>query len=504
VSELSDHGISRRQLMTGAGALALGALTGCAGEDATPVLARSDAVRRAEERRMRAGARVHDVKLTAGVTTVDLGGPLVQTWAYDEAVPGRELRITAGDVLRARVRNTLPAETSVHWHGVALRNDMDGVPGITQSPIGLGGEFTYEFTVPDPGTYFFHPHVGVQTDHGLYAPLIVDDPDEPGSYDVEQVVVLDDWTDGVGEDPDAILRRLLRSGHGMGGMPGPGMGGMPGMQGASRLLPLGPDTGDVDYPLYLANGRIATAPPAIRARPGQRVRLRLVNAGSDTAFRVGIGGHRMTVTHTDGFPVRPVDIDTLLIAMGERYDVTVTLGDGVFPLVASAEGKQGQALLLLRTGSGETPMPDVRPRELSGRLLRLSDLQATDDVALPVRGPDRALPVRLGGGMMNYRWTINGRTFDDMQPLRLRQGERARLRFANRTMMYHPMHLHGHTFQVLGPGWRVGPRKDTVIVLPGQTIAVDLVADNPGQWAAHCHNAYHMAAGMMTVLSYET
>ncbi|MGH9249616.1 MAG: multicopper oxidase family protein [Acidimicrobiales bacterium] len=503
MSEISDDGISRRQLITGAGVLALGALTGCGGEDTTPVLAQSDAVRSAEGRRRRAGARVHTVELTAGVTTVDLGGPLVQTWAYDEAVPGREVRITAGDVLRARVRNALPAETSVHWHGVALRNDMDGVPGVTQSPIGPGGEFSYEFTVPDPGTYFFHPHVGVQTDHGLYAPLIVEDPEEPGSYDLEQVVVLDDWTDGVGEDPDAILRRLLRGGgQGMDGMPGMGMGGMPGMQGASQL-PLGPDTGDVDYPLYVANGRISTAPHAIRARPGQRVRLRLINAGSDTAFRVGIGGHRMTVTHSDGFPVRPVEVDALLVAMGERYDVIVTLGDGVFPLVASAEGKQGQALLLLRTGSGEAPTPDVRPRELSGRLLRLSDLQATDEVALRVGGPDVALPVRLGGGMMTYRWTINGHTFDDMQPLRLRQGARARLRFANATMMYHPMHLHGHTFQVLGPGGRIGPRKDTVIVLPGQTLDADLVADNPGQWAAHCHNAYHMAAGMMTVLSYE-
>ncbi|MGH9250246.1 MAG: multicopper oxidase domain-containing protein [Acidimicrobiales bacterium] len=268
MSEISDHGISRRQLITGAGVLALGALTGCGGENGSPVLARSDAVRRAEDRRRRAGARVHAVELGAGVTTVDLGGPLVQTWAYGEAVPGRELRITTGDVLRARVRNALPAETSVHWHGVALRNDMDGVPGITQSPISPGDAFTYEFTAPDPGTYFFHPHVGVQTDHGLYAPLIVEAPEEPGSYDIDHVVVLDDWTDGVGEDPDAILSRLLRSGHRMSGMPGMGMDDGPGMQSVSRLLPLGPDTGDVDYPIYLAgcrscqvvSGRVASAP----------------------------------------------------------------------------------------------------------------------------------------------------------------------------------------------------------------------------------------------------
>ena len=507
MGEITDYGISRRHLITGVGVLVLGALTGCGGENsASPIAADSDPVRTAEDRRRRAGARIREVELTAGLTTVDLGGPLVATWAYGDTVPGRELRVTAGDVLRARVRNALPAETSVHWHGVALRNDMDGVPGLTQSPIGPGAEFVYEFTVPDPGTYFFHPHVGVQTDHGLYAPLVVEDPQEPGAYDVDQVVVLDDWTDGVGEDPDTILRQLLTGGHGMGGMSGMGMGmrGMSGSQGTSEQYPLGRDTGDVLYPFYLANGRIPTAPRVIRANPGQRMRLRLVNAGSDTAFRVVIGGHRMTVTHTDGFPVRPVDVDTLLVAMGERYDVTMTLGDGVFPLVASAEGKDGQALLLLRTGSGKAPAPNVRPRELSGRLLQLSDLRATDGVALPTRSPDRTLPVRLGGGMMTYRWTINARTFDDMQPLRLRQGERARLRFANHSMMYHPMHLHGHTFQVLGPGGRIGPRKDTVIVLPGgQRVDADLVADNPGQWAAHCHNAYHMEAGMMTVLSYE-
>jgi len=265
-----DHGVSRRRLITGAGVLALGALTGCGVENSSSVPADSDAVRRAEERRRRAGARVHHVDITAGMATVDLGGPLVRTWAYDDAVPGRELRVTAGDVLRARVRNALPAQTTVHWHGVALRNDMDGVPGLTQAPIDPGGEFIYEFTVPDPGTYFFHPHVGIQTDHGLYAPLVVEDPQEPGSYDVEQLVVLDDWTDGVGEDPDTILRRLLRGGHGMGGMPAMGMGGAPGPQGAGQLFPLGRDTGDVPYPLYVANGRIPTAPDVIRARPGQR------------------------------------------------------------------------------------------------------------------------------------------------------------------------------------------------------------------------------------------
>jgi len=121
---------------------------------------------------------------------VDLGGPVVKTWAYGESVPGPLLRARAGDLMRIKVDNALPATTSVHWHGIALRNDMDGVPGMTQAPIGAGKAFTYEFTVPDPGTYFYHPHSGLQIDRGLYGALLVDEAADPGGYDVEWTVVL--------------------------------------------------------------------------------------------------------------------------------------------------------------------------------------------------------------------------------------------------------------------------------------------------------------------------
>ena len=131
-------------------------------------------------------------------------------------MPGPLLRARAGDLLRVTVDNRLPADTSVHWHGVALRNDMDGVPGITQTPIGAGSQFHYEFTAPDPGTYFYHPHSGVQLDRGLYGVLVVDDPAERGDYDAEWVVVLDDWVDGTGRTPDQVLARLRKSGGGSG------------------------------------------------------------------------------------------------------------------------------------------------------------------------------------------------------------------------------------------------------------------------------------------------
>src|SRR6266508_587741 len=150
--------------------------------------------------------------LTAAPASVDLAGRTVTTWAYNDTVPGPLVRLRAGEVLRARLDNRLGEPTTIHWHGVALRNDMDGAPGMNRPPVAPGGRFAYEFTVPDPGTYWFHPHVGLQLDRGLYGPLLVDDPAEPGRYDREQVIVLDDWTDGIGPSPEQLQARLMAQG----------------------------------------------------------------------------------------------------------------------------------------------------------------------------------------------------------------------------------------------------------------------------------------------------
>jgi multicopper oxidase len=455
------------------------------------------------------GAPDGAIRLVAAPEVVDLGGRLARTWTFNGSVPGPELRLGAGQLLRVEFDNRLPAPTSIHWHGIALRNDMDGVPGFTQTPVAPGARFLYEFTVPDPGTYFFHPHAGVQLDRGLYGVLIVEDPAEPGRYDREAVVVLDDWTDGVGNTPDQILARLKAKGMDHAEMPGrdhsmAGMhhgAGMPVSAKASG--PLGDDTGDIRYPLYLANGRRARSPATVAARPGERVRLRIVNAAADTAFRLALGGHRLTVTHADGFPVLPVTGDALLLGMGERYDAIVELNDGAFPLVAVAEGKSAQALAVVRTSGGSAPRAGVRPEELRRRLLTVDDLQAATDVDLGPVTPHRTHRLVLDGNMATYRWTINGHTMHGGAPLPVREGERVRLVFDNRSTMFHPMHLHGHTFQVRRTGDRVpGPRKDTVIVLPGERVTVDFDAANPGRWMLHCHNAYHQAGGMMTELTY--
>jgi multicopper oxidase len=536
----------RTVLRSGLAVAALGAVGAVAGCTARPAPSAASPVRRhlvgprspqvaaAEAARHATGTTMAGVAPQAG--HIDLGGPVVATWSYGGQVPGPEIRVRKGQTLQALLVNGLPVETTVHWHGVAIRNDMDGVPGMTQAPVPANREYTYGFAVAEPGTYWYHPHVGVQLDRGLYGPLIVEDPSEPADYDHDWTVVLDDWIDGTGYTPDQVLAALR---HGMGGMsmaaaspspmtsgmsgmPMPGASGSPGatpapspmssapptgpnpVMSAARSALLGGDAGDVRYPWYLINGRVRGAPRTFAARPGQRARIRFINAAADTSFRVALGGHQMTVTHTDGYPVAPARADALLIAMGERYDVQVTLGDGVFPLTALAEGKNATALALIRTGFGEPPAPAIRPAELNGRLASYSALSAAPPARLATRKPDVTYRLRLTGGMARYDWGINGQAFDMSRPGALQflmtEGQRVRVIFANTTTMYHPMHIHGHTFQ-LGPA---GPRKDTVIVRPGQQVACDFDAANPGQWMAHCHNLYHAPqGGMMAMFSYQ-
>ena len=515
----------RTVLRSGLAAAALGAVgaAGCTARPASPASpARHDLigpgspqVAATEAARDATGGTV-----MAGVAPeaghVDLGGPVVATWSYGGQIPGPEIRVRKGQVVQALLANRLPAGTTVHWHGVAIRNDMDGVPGMTQGPVAAGREFTYRFAAAEPGTYWYHPHVGVQLDRGLYGPLIVEDPDEPARYDHDWTVVLDDWIDGTGYTPDQVLDALRRGMGGMSmaeaspspmasGMPMPGdspsmsmsspaaspssarSGGSSGPTGPSPVLSgarsplLGGDAGDVRYPYYLINGRIRTAPRTAVARPGQRARIRFINAAADTAFRVALGGHQMTVTHTDGYPVAPARADALLIGMGERYDVIVTLGDGVFPLTALAEGKNATALALVRTAAGAPPPADVLPAELGGALASYAGLRAAPQARLAARGPDVTFRLRLTGGMGRYDWGINGQAFDMSQPGALRflmtQGQRVRVIFANATTMYHPMHIHGHTFQ-LGPAGREGHRDRA----PRSPDRLRLDADNPGQW----------------------
>ncbi|MFE1775986.1 multicopper oxidase family protein [Streptomyces sp. NPDC059008] len=464
----------------------------------------------AEHEHKRGSGRVRRFALTAAETQFDLGGLTVNTWAYEDRLPGPEIRVTAGDQISLTLHNRLPQPTTIHWHGLQLRNDMDGVPGITQQAVKPGDYFDYRFAAATPGTHWLHPHVGVQLDRALYAPLIVDDPDEPLSYDVEWIVLIDDWLDGVdGATPDAVLAHLNK--NKAGGAMGHGemqTGHTTGKQAsgtASRMLRspglLSDYPANVEHPFHLINGRMSRDRETFHAKPGDRIRIRLINASGNTAYRVALGDHKMTVTHTDGFPVQHHETDSLLMGMAERYDVLVTAKYGVFPLTALSAGKSNRtAQALLRTGNGEAPDPKTRPKELRSGGLGAGELKADESVLLADREPDRTIRMDLTGTMEKWDWAINGTPYTPSQRYPVEQGERVRIVFRNKTKMWHPVHLHGHTFALPDNG----PRKDTTIMLPGKELCVEFDADNPGLWMTHCHNTYHSESGMMTILGYRS
>ena len=509
---------SRRELLlAGASGLVLAAcrngsssIGGAAVGSLDPSVERRDALRRV------AGAKTVTATVRAAPVTTMIGGREVATWAFGDRPGQGGIRVAAGDVLEATFVNDLTSANTVHWHGIALRNDMDGVHDLTQSVVEPGGRFTYRFTVPDPGTYWFHPHMGLELDRGLYAPLIVEDPKEPLVYDVDAVLMLDDWLDGFGRTQEEVLQSLQQyGGHsGMMGGTGASTGGMGGMSGHAGMGASGSSnagtgsnmgglSGDVAYPLHVINGRAPADRDVVQVAPGQRVRLRLINAGSDTAYRVAVSGHRLTVTHADGFPVDPVEVDNVELGMGERYDVILTAQSGKFAVVARPIGKSdpaAEALLVTSDGSSAPPV-GTSPTELSGRTLAYTDLAARDAVRLPGKTPDRTETITLTASMNGYTHGIDGASYPASAPILVREGERLRLKVVNATMMFHPIHLHGHTFQVVGAG---SARKDTLNVLPMTTATVDVQADNPGQWMLHCHNTYHFETGMATVLSYRS
>lgn len=439
--------------------------------------------------------RIKEYTFEAAPMQFQVPGKTVSTWGYNGVVPGPEIRVTEGDTVRVTVNNRLPDDTTIHWHGLPIPNNMDGVPDVTQPPIKPGQSFTYEFTAPLPGTYMYHTHVGLQLDRGLYGPLVIDPAKPAMNYDQDYVLVLDDWLDGLPGTPEDTMKQLIANGD--------RMGGMGGMGGNSANTPPPQTPPDVIYPLYLINGKPSESPMQLRVKQGDKVRLRFINPSGATTYRVALAGHRMTVTHTDGQPVEPVEVDVVRVGMGERYDVLINANNpGVWQLAAQAEGTPNivRAVFSYEGSNATPPLPNYQPPELTRQLLLYSMLKAAPEVVVPPNSnPDQVVPVTLSGGMGQYVWTINGEVFSNSRPINIKGNRHIRFQFRNMSMMPHPMHLHGHFFQV-DNGTGRGPMKDTVIVEPMQRLNIDWVSDNPGSWAFHCHNLYHMEAGMMRVV----
>jgi CopA family copper-resistance protein len=529
-----------------------------------------------------------DIRLSVGHSEFSMGGQSGHAVTVNGTMPAPLIRLREGQTARLSVTNTLDEDTSIHWHGLLLPFQMDGVPGISFPGIAPGQTFVYEFPVRQSGTYWYHSHSGLQEAMGHFGPIIIDPArTDPVACDREHVVMLSDWSF---IHPHELLERLKQS---------PGyfnrrrttVEGL--LSGEDRMslderrmwagMRMDPrDILDVNGSVYtyLINGHGPAEAWTGLFRPGERVRLRIINAAAMSIFNVRIPGLAMTVVAVDGMDVRPVEIDEFQISVAETYDVIVQpRADAAYAVVAEAIDRSGMAVGMLAPrlgmqaavpplrevpnltladmgmggmdhgamdhsamghdmGQAAAPMdhgdmsmrdPENAPanmqvgvgvdmispapaNRLGERPLGLEDvphrvLVYTDLVALRANPlatpPTRHLEIHLTGNMERFMWGFDGRRFSELvEPIRFARDERVRVTLVNDTMMSHPIHLHGHFFElVTGAAADRQPWKHTVNVAPGSQLSFDLTASEPGDWAFHCHLLMHMHAGMFNVVT---
>lgn len=527
------------------------------------------------------------IALTIGDAHFAVGGRSGHACTVNGTVPGPIIRLKEGQKVRLSVTNTLKEDSSIHWHGVLLPFQMDGVPGVSFPGIKPGQTFDYEFEVRQSGTYWYHSHSGMQEAMGQYGAIIIDPagPD-PVAHDREHVIVLSDWSF---MDPMEQLRKLKAMGGYFNHNKQTFAGLLAGrdqsqadraMWGKMRMDPT--DIADVNGSIYtyLINGHGTGENWTGLFTPGERVRLRIINASAMTNFNVRLPGLPMTVVAADGQHVQPIETDEFQIAIAETYDVIVQpKEDAAFGLIAESIDRSGQCratlaprmgmvaaipairdrplLTMKDMGMGDMDMsgggdmkgmdmshgdmagmdmgggsmkmldPSVAPQVKMGpgaatlapmpmdrtgdrptglekidhRVLTYKELKSLDPNT-DTRKPSREMDLHLTANMERYMWSFDGVKFSEgAEPIPFRHNERVRLNLINDTMMPHPIHLHGHFFEVVTGSSGHHPVKHTVNVLPGGKVSIDLTADALGDWALHCHMMLHMMTGMFRVVT---
>jgi FtsP/CotA-like multicopper oxidase with cupredoxin domain len=457
----------------------------------------------------RARAEAPPVTLRVQRRSIEVNGKpaSVLRVAQPDGTPG--LATAVGRQFRVRVDNALDVPTLIHWHGLAPPWQQDGVPGISAPPIPPGGAADYDFPLRFGGTFWMHSHQGLQEQELLAAPLIIHDG-RAGPNEQEVVVMLADFSF---TPPEAIFAGLRKgsamAGMKMSGMKMPGMK-MPGMDMSDAGTPAKgapPDLNDVKYDAFLANDRTLADPEVIRVAPGGTVLLRIINSSAMSAYHVDLGALQGTLIAVDGMRVQPVPGRRFPIAVAQRLDIRVTLprAPAAHPVLAILEGERDQTGFILRAGDAPVARVPMQAAAASPALTLELEAQLRALAPLAPRKADRVHLVDLTGVMATYVWSINGVVWNkDVPPMPVARGERVELVLHNRTKMPHPMHLHGHTFQVVEIDGRrfSGAMRDTVLVTPGARVVVAFDADNPGWWAFHCHLLYHMDAGMFATVRY--
>jgi CopA family copper-resistance protein len=561
----------------------------------------------------------NEIRLNIAETSFKVDGRTGHAIAINGTIPAPLIRLREGETVRLVVNNMLDEDTSIHWHGLIVPMQMDGVPGVSFPGIKANSTFVYEFPLKQAGTYWYHSHSGLQEQLGHYGPMIIDPAGrDPIAYDREHVVVLSDWSF---LHPHTIFTRMKQEGGFFNrqkrtlmdrlGKADPMTAEEREMFGRMRMDPT--DISDVTEAAFtfLINGHSPGENWTGLFRPGERVRLRIINAAAQTTFNLRIPGLRMTVVATDGIEIRPVVVDEFQIGNAETYDVIVQPENQAYTLVAESIDRSGMghATLAPRLGmraavpplrerptlgmddmgmgsmggmdhgaapgspagsagampgmdhgsmpgmsggggaqsgsmsgmnhgspaagaaaavdhsnmnmrdkskvnfpvgvgvdmiapmpSEGTDHPGVGLEDVGHRVLTYKDLVSLTPNR-DTRAPTRFLEIHLTGNMERFMWSMDGQQLsENPEPYRFARNERVRMRLVNDTMMTHPMHIHGHFWEIVNGNPGNQPLKHTVKVPPGRFVDLDLTADAPGDWAFHCHLLYHMHAGMMRVV----
>ncbi len=435
---------------------------------------------------------------------IEVNGKTASVYAIRQPNGTFGLTTEVGKPFRVRVENGIGEESLIHWHGMTPPWRQDGVPGISGPPIPAGGSADYDFPLNFGGTFWMHSHQGLQEQRLMTAPLIIHD--ERDRADQQEVVVM--LADFSFTPSEQILENLKKSGSMAGmGKPAGAMASMAGMKAATPSGKPAPDLNDVKYDAFLANGRTLADPEIVKVEPGGRVLLRVINGSSMSAFHVRLGALEGELIAVDGRPVAPIRAGRFPVAVAQRLDIRLNLppGPGAYPVLAEVEGERKRTGIVLVAGAA--PIARIADAAQAPSPALTLDLERTLRAEKPLapRKADRVHTLNLTGEMAGYVWSINNVVWNkDVPPLPVAKGERVELVFVNRTPMPHPMHLHGHEFQVVEiDGKRFpGAMRDTVLITPGRRVVVAFDALNPGWWALHCHLLYHMEAGMFTTIRY--
>ena len=449
-----------------------------------------------------------EINLTAKVSNQEIApGKTLPVWTYNNSVPGPEIRVKQGDTVKINLKNELPEPVSIHWHGVPVPNNMDGIPGVTQNAVQPGESFTYEFKAVVPGTYWYHSHQDSvnQLDRGLYGAFIVEGTNE-AKVDRDYALILDEW---------------MSSGMDMSGMDMSNMSGdMSGMD--HSQMDMGGDSSAMEgtmehdmsmYDLFTINGKSGSLVDQLPVKKGEKVRLRLINAGY-LPHQIHLHGHEFKVISTDGQPINSPGIlkdSAVNIGPGERYDIEFTADNpGQWLLEEHGDNKAvpGMRTVIAYEGADSNSDKSNASEQLANLDLARYGQAGETTFSLDQQF-DLEYAMDLNTEMKNGNtvYTINGKTFPDTDVLKAEKGDIVKTRLTNNSAnVDHPMHLHGHFFQVLsknGKPLEGSPViKDTLNIKPGEEYVVAFEADNPGNWMFHCHELHHASTGMVTELKY--